>query len=99
MSAGKWGVPDIAAAPLIRATILALLLVAGAPAAAQYPQRPVTIVVPFPAGGATDLIARLMANELQAKPGQPFVVESRPGARTPLAAAAPAPRGPCPAAP
>src|SRR5262249_57468085 len=99
MSAGKWGVPDIAAAPLIRATILALLLVAGAPAAAQYPQRPVTIVVPFPAGGATDLIARLMANELQAKLGQPFVVESRPRAGTTLAPSPPPPPPPPPPTP
>jgi tripartite-type tricarboxylate transporter receptor subunit TctC len=64
------------------------LFAALTPAAAQYPQRPVTIVVPFPAGGATDLIARLLANELQGKLGQPFVVESRPGAGTTLAATA-----------
>ena len=64
------------------------LLAAVAPAAAQYPQRPVTIVVPFPAGGATDLIARVLANELHEKLGQPFVVESRPGAGTTLAATA-----------
>src|SRR5262249_60473113 len=74
--------------PLIRATILALLIAASAPAAAQYPQPPVTVVVPFPAGGATDLIARLLASELQNKLGQPFVVESRPGAGTTLAATA-----------
>src|SRR5690348_9950903 len=65
------------------AAALALL---GATAAAQYPQRPVAIVVPFPAGGATDLIARVLANELHEKLGQPFVVESRPGAGTTLAA-------------
>jgi tripartite-type tricarboxylate transporter receptor subunit TctC len=74
------------AAHFILATLVALLAVA--PAAAQYPQRPVTLVVPFPAGGATDLIARLLANELHEKLGQPFVVESRPGAGTTLAAAA-----------
>jgi tripartite-type tricarboxylate transporter receptor subunit TctC len=72
---------------VICATLLALLC-ALAPAAAQYPQRSVTIVVPFPAGGATDLIARLLANELHEKLGQPFVVESRPGAGTTLAATA-----------
>jgi tripartite-type tricarboxylate transporter receptor subunit TctC len=68
-------------------TLLILALLA-APAAAQYPQRPVTLVVPFPAGGATDLIARLLTNELHEKLGQPFVVESRPGAGTTLAATA-----------
>jgi tripartite-type tricarboxylate transporter receptor subunit TctC len=63
-------------------------LLASAPAAAQYPQRPVALVVPFPAGGATDLIARLLASELQTKLGQPFVIENRPGAGTTLAATA-----------
>ncbi len=77
----------IPAAHRVVAAVL-LVLAAIAPAGAQYPQRPVTLVVPFPAGGATDLIARVLANELQAKLGQPFVVESRPGAGTTLAAAA-----------
>lgn len=99
MSAAKCGTPGYrgcAAHPgytyfISRLTLLivaALALLVTAPAAAQYPQRPVTIVVPFPAGGATDLIARLLANELQGKLGQPFVVESRPGAGTTLAATA-----------
>jgi len=69
-------------------TAVLALLAAPAPAAAQYPQRPVTLVVPFPAGGATDLIARLLGNELHEKLGQPFVVENRPGAGTTLAATA-----------
>ena len=76
--------PRLRTAHLIAAAVLFLF----APAAAQYPQRPVALVVPFPAGGATDLIARLLANELQEKLGQPFVIENRPGAGTTLAAAA-----------
>jgi tripartite-type tricarboxylate transporter receptor subunit TctC len=66
----------------------ALVVLLSTSAGAQYPQRPVTLVVPFPAGGATDLIARVLANELHEKLGQPFVVESRPGAGTTLAATA-----------
>src|ERR1700754_3438534 len=61
--------------------LLCLLLSLAAPARAQeWPQRQVTIVVPFGAGGSADLLARLLANHLQAKYGTPFVVENRAGA-------------------
>ncbi len=43
------------------------------------PPRPVTLVVPYPAGGPTDLIARMMASEFSAELGQPMVVENVPG--------------------
>lgn len=46
----------------------------------SYPIRPVRIVVGFPAGGTTDLVARLIAKELSARQGQQFVVDNRPGA-------------------
>lgn len=45
-----------------------------------YPQRSVTLISPFPAGGATDLVARVLAQKLGAALGQPFVVENRAGA-------------------
>jgi tripartite-type tricarboxylate transporter receptor subunit TctC len=61
------------------------LVLAGAaalPAAAQsaWPQRPVKFVLPFGAGSATDVAARLMTDKLQAKWGQPVVIENKPGA-------------------
>src|SRR4030081_4089253 len=46
----------------------------------EWPQRQVTIVVPFSAGGSADLLGRLLAQHLQAKFGVPFVVENRGGA-------------------
>lgn len=46
----------------------------------SWPSRPVTVVVPFPAGGSTDVAARTMASQLQKDLGQTFLVENRPGA-------------------
>ena len=66
---------------------IALLLLSAAPASAQnYPSRPVTIITPFAAGSVTDATARTIAQHLQERLGQPFVVENRAGAGGLLAA-------------
>ena len=60
----------------------------GARAADDYPQRTVTFICPFPAGGGTDILTRLLAQELQDRLKQPFIVENRTGAGTVIAASA-----------
>jgi tripartite-type tricarboxylate transporter receptor subunit TctC len=61
------------------------LPVVSRPALAQtYPTRPIRWVVPYPAGGATDLISRLMAQWLSERIGQPVIVDNRPGGGTTL---------------
>ncbi|MDH7797395.1 MULTISPECIES: tripartite tricarboxylate transporter substrate binding protein [unclassified Beijerinckia] len=49
-------------------------------AAAHYPDRQVTLIVPFAPGGGTDILARLIAQKLEQAWGKPFIVENRPGA-------------------
>ncbi len=53
----------------------------------NYPARPVTIIVPAPAGGGIDLIARVVGEKLSVRMGQPFIVENRPGASNNLGTA------------
>ena len=56
-------------------------------AQSEYPIRPVKIIIPFPVGGLSDSLARLYGKELSERLGQPFVVESKPGASTNIGAA------------
>lgn len=71
-----------------RRAVLGLLLAAGASAAigqAPYPSKPITLVVPFPPGGGTDVLGRVVAEQLSRRLGQPIVIENRPGVNGSLA--------------
>ena len=59
---------------------LLLALAAGLAQAQSWPSRPIKIVVPFPAGGPTDVLTRVLAEKLSTAFGQPVVVENKPGA-------------------
>jgi tripartite-type tricarboxylate transporter receptor subunit TctC len=72
---------------LLRIAALAALL-PFATLAQNWPEKAVTVVVPFPAGGSTDSAARAMATQMQTRLGQSFVVDNRPGATGTLGAAA-----------
>src|SRR5438128_1333575 len=68
--------------PLFRSLRLAALAISVAvgPAFAAYPERPVTLLVPFAPGGANDIVGRIIADALGEALGQPVVIENRGGA-------------------
>ena len=63
----------------LSALIAGVILCAGVQAA-TYPEKPVTIIVPFAPGGSTDMVARMLTLKMGEKLGQPFIVENKPGA-------------------
>ena len=67
---------------LLTVTVVALVGLAGAgmAAAQNYPMRAMTVIVPFPAGGATDTLARFLAEKMRAVLGQPVIIENVAGA-------------------
>jgi tripartite-type tricarboxylate transporter receptor subunit TctC len=77
----------LAAACLACTLTLAGAAAQGAADAQAYPNRAVRIIVPFPAGGPTDILSRVVAQRLSEVWGQPVVIENQPGANTAIAAA------------
>jgi tripartite-type tricarboxylate transporter receptor subunit TctC len=71
---------------LVLAAAAAACLCTGPARAQGFPDKPVTLVVPFPAGGTTDVLARALAEKLQQSLGQAVIVESKPGAGATLGA-------------
>ena len=76
----------LAKKPLLWAAMLALIGIGGA-AAQTYPSRPITIIAPFPPGGPSDALARILAGPLKAALGQPIVIENVGGAGGTIGAA------------
>ena len=75
---------------MLRLLLLCLFVSLGASqiAAQDYPSRTITFICPFPAGGGSDVFARMLAQELQDKLRQTVIVENRVGAGTVIAAQA-----------
>ena len=71
---------------LVQAIALAVTMSAGSAMAQAWPSKPISLIVPFPAGGTTDVLARALADKLSQSLGQTVIVESKPGAGATLGA-------------
>jgi tripartite-type tricarboxylate transporter receptor subunit TctC len=71
---------------LVQAVALTLALSGSSVMAQDWPSKPINLIVPFPAGGTTDVLAREIAEKLRQSLGQPVIVENRPGAGATLGA-------------
>jgi tripartite-type tricarboxylate transporter receptor subunit TctC len=72
---------------MIKKTLMGLALAASAVTAFAFPDKTVTLVVPFPPGGSTDAIARVLSQELAKSLGQSFIIDNKPGATGTIGAA------------
>src|SRR3954470_12005903 len=73
---------------LLPALMLLGCLASAAQAADDYPSRPLHVVIPYPAGGVTDVFGRLVSEELRKALGQPVIVDNKPGGVTMIGAEA-----------
>ncbi len=65
---------------VLATAVLAGLLLGASASAQDYPTRPITLIVPFPAGGGVDVIGRIVAEKISASLGQPVIIDNRGGA-------------------
>ena len=74
-------------ASFLKRLLCVVCALSGSYAWAAYPDKPVTLVVPFAPGGSNDIVARQLAKQLTAQWGQPVIIENKPGAGTAIGAA------------
>ena len=81
--------PGYSGARRALALVAATLTTIGTPAArAEYPERAITMLVPFPPGGSSDIVMRLVASKVAERLGKPIVIDNRPGGAGNVAALA-----------
>ena len=79
-------IPTTTRRRLVQAIALGLAMSGGSAMAQAWPAKPISLIVPFPPGGTTDVLARALSDKLSQSLGQPVIVESKPGAGATLGA-------------